>query len=89
MTTAPMPLQPARGLASVRPVLRMREMWATLAIAVMWLAVLFEGIYGPNIESGGPSGSTTPSVIVVAVCAMIATIVLARAAFKGDRDSAG
>jgi hypothetical protein len=84
-----MPLQPTRGLASLLPILRMREMWATLAIGVMWLAVLFDGIYGPNIENGGPTGSSTPSVIVVAVCAMVATIVIGRAAFKGDRDSAG
>lgn len=26
------------------------EMWGAVAIGMMWLAVLFVGVYGPNIE---------------------------------------
>jgi hypothetical protein len=34
------------------------ELWASLAIVVMWPAVLFTAVYGPNIvnTSVGPAG---------------------------------
>ena len=31
--------------------LKIREMWASLAISMMWLAVLFDAVYGPNFVS--------------------------------------
>jgi hypothetical protein len=30
--------------------------WAALSIAIMWIAVLFIGIYGPTMDAGGSSG---------------------------------
>jgi len=61
-------------------------MWAALAIASMWVAVLFDAIFGPDFvsSSGGPTGSTTriPSAIVVALFAYLATRVVARYGFR-------
>ena len=49
------------------------EMWATLAIVVIWLAVLFDAVFGPNIVTHDVSGSgaSIPSAIVVAFFAFL------------------
>lgn len=88
---ATMSHEPARATVD-RPRLSQQllvpEMWASLAIAVMWLSVLFTAIYGPDIESrsvaGGVAGDTTvvPSAVVVALFAFFATWVVARYGFK-------
>jgi len=51
------------------------EMWASLAIAVMWLAVLFDAVFGPDIVSTSAGGNATsiPSAVVVAFFAFFAT----------------
>ena len=67
------------------------EMWASLAIAVMWLAVLFDAIYGPDIVSingtpGGTGSSTTvPSAVAVALFAFLGTWVVAKHGFGHER----
>ena len=65
------------------------EMWATLAIVVMWLAVLFSAVFGPNIvnTSAGGDTSSVPSAIVVALFAFLATWVVARYGFRHERKS--
>ncbi len=62
------------------------EMWASLAIAVMWLAVLFTSIYGPDIAtvSAGGDSSHVPSGIVVAFFAFLGTWVVARHGFRHE-----
>ena len=65
------------------------EMWAFLAIMVMWLAVLFDAIYGPDIQSFNVSGShtTIPSAVAVALFAFLGTWVVAKYAFRqGHRE---
>lgn len=66
------------------------EMWAFLAIVVMWLSVLFDAVFGPDIvsNSGGASGSssTVPSAVAVALFAFLATWVVAKYAFGRKRD---
>jgi hypothetical protein len=64
-------------------------MWAAVAISVMWLAVLFDAIFGPNFVSTTPGGNSTtiPSAIVVAVFAYLGTRVLAKYGFEPRRDS--
>jgi hypothetical protein len=60
-------------------------MWASLAIAVMWLAVLFDAVWGPNFVSTNGSGTnstTIPSAIAVALFAFLATASLAKVAFR-------
>jgi hypothetical protein len=68
---------------------RLRQVWAGIAIIAMWVAVLFVGIYGGNIVStggsNGASGTTSvPSAVVIAVFACIGTIVVARHGFRAD-----
>ena len=60
------------------------EMWASLAIGVMWLAVMFDAIYGPNIVNSTPGGSSSscPSAVAVALFAFLSTWVVARYAFS-------
>jgi len=68
--------------------LKVREMWASLAISMMWLAVLFDAVYGPNIVSTNGSGAssfTCPSAIIVAFFAFLATRAVARYAFGDGR----
>lgn len=65
------------------------EMWASLAIAVMWLAVLFDALFGPDLVVSNASGTTTiPSAVIVAFFAYLATRVVARYGFRraGDTD---
>jgi hypothetical protein len=64
------------------------EMWASLAIIVMWLAVLFDAIFGPDIvATSGTAGNHTvvPSAVVVAPFAFLATWVVARHGFGHER----
>jgi hypothetical protein len=65
------------------------EMWAALAIAVMWLAVLVDALWGPDLVSNGAVTFTRiPSAIFLAFFAWLATWVIAKHAF-GGRDGAG
>jgi hypothetical protein len=67
------------------------EMWASLAIVVMWLAVLFDAIFGPDIVTSDTaagvvtSSTTVPSAVVVALFAFLGTWVVARHGFGHDR----
>jgi hypothetical protein len=58
-------------------------MWAGIAISVMWLVVLFDALWGPDIVSiSNPTNSTTiPSAVVVALCAFFGTRVVAKYGF--------
>jgi long-subunit acyl-CoA synthetase (AMP-forming) len=62
--------------------------WGGLAIVAMWLAVLFVGIFGPDFEAGTPggTGTTTPGVLAVVPFAFVATIIVARHAFRTAGD---
>jgi hypothetical protein len=65
-----------------------REMWAGLAIAVMWLAVALAAVFAPDIVStSATSGTTIPSGVAVALFATIATRMVAKYGF-GHRDGA-
>ncbi len=64
-----------------RVVLSLTEVWVSFAIAVVWLAVLFTAIYGPDMltkSSGGSDSATIPSVVVVALFASFATWAIAK-----------
>ena len=67
------------------------ELWASLSIIVMWLAVLFDAIYGPDIvntsgAAGTGTSSTVPSAVAVALFAFLGTWVVARYGFRGERN---
>jgi hypothetical protein len=60
------------------------EMWTSLAISVIWLAVLFDALFGPDIVTSNGAGTNTshvPSAIVVALFAYLATRVVAKHGF--------
>ena len=83
----PLEVQPSPKHWSDR--LLVREMWGTLAITVMWLAVLFDGIYGADIVSVSNDGNATriPSAVVVAFFAFLGTAAVAKRAFGRKADS--
>ena len=62
------------------------EMWAALAIVAMWLSVLFAAIYGPDIVTSSAAGDhvAVPSVVVLALFALLATWVVARYGFRHE-----
>jgi hypothetical protein len=61
-----------------------RELWAFLAIAVIWVSVLFAAVFGPDIVNSGVAGdhSVVPSVVVVALFAFLATWTIAAYGFR-------
>jgi hypothetical protein len=65
------------------PRILVREMWATVAIMAMWVAVLFVGVYGgeATFQSVDSSGSSIPSGIFVALFAAIGTGSVAKRVF--------
>jgi hypothetical protein len=63
--------------------------WGATAIVVMWLAVLFTSIYGGDfvsINASGTQSTTIPSGVFVALFACLATVAVARRAFRGESD---
>jgi hypothetical protein len=65
-----------------------RETWASVAIATIWLAVLFTAIFGPDIRSFDAGGNTTtiPSAVAVALFALFATRAVAKYGYRRDAD---
>jgi len=69
---------PDRGRSPARLVVP--EMWASLAIGVIWVVVLCDALFGPDIVStnAGAQSTRVPSAVVVAFFAYLATRVVAR-----------
>jgi hypothetical protein len=60
-------------------------MWSSLAIGVIWLVVLLDAIFGPDIVSSSAGSFTRiPSAIIVVFVAWLATTVIARHGFRRD-----
>jgi hypothetical protein len=58
------------------------QFWATLSIIIMWLAVLFVGVFGGDMNFSSPPNNTTiPSAVAVALFAVIGTSAIAKRAF--------
>jgi hypothetical protein len=65
-----------------------RETWASLAIVSMWLAVLFDALFGPDfVSASGASMTRIPSAVIVALFAYLGTRVVARCGFERPRDA--
>lgn len=86
-TDRPPPVPPTGGPSWSERIL-VREMWAAVAIAFMWLAVLFDGVYGSNLTSYGNGAATTvPTGPMVAFFALLGTGAVAHYGFRrGGRD---
>ena len=64
------------------------EMWGTVTIVAMWVAVLFVGVYGGDMtfHSVDSSWSNIPSGVLVALFAAIGTGSVAKRAFAPRSD---
>jgi hypothetical protein len=64
------------------------DVWASLAISAMWLAVALAALFGPDFVSAGVNQMTRiPSAIVIALFAYLGTRVVARYGFDRSRES--
>lgn len=83
--------QQSRAIPDRQQWFRMREMWAAISITVIWLAVLFTAVFGPDIvsTSAGVNAATVPAVVVVVPFAFFATWSVAKYGFGRRDDSAG
>ena len=82
------PARPAREQQHWADQILVRDMWASLAIGAMWLAVLFAAVFAPDIVSTSNVGNSTtiPSGVAVALFAAIGTRGVAKYGF-GRRDN--
>ena len=86
VTHEPATRPPSRGdrRGSGSPRLLGTEFWAGVSIVAMWLAVVFDGIYGAMMSIASPSTpnlTTIPSVVLVALFAAIGTASVAKRGF--------
>ena len=58
--------------------------WGGVTLVTMWLAVLFVGVFGGDIQTASVAGSRSslPVVVVVALAALLATVSVGRWAFR-------
>jgi hypothetical protein len=61
-----------------------RNFWGGISLVAIWLAVLFVGVFGGNVEthSAGGDSSSWPVVVIVAIVALLATVSIGRWAFR-------
>ncbi len=66
----------------------MRDVAVSAAISVIWIVVLLDALWGPDIISSNAGANFTriPSAVVVAFFAYLATHVVAKAGFSAKRD---
>jgi hypothetical protein len=82
------PHQPvATGKRSWTEFAGMTQVWAALAIVVIWLSVLVSALFAPDIvnHTAGGDHSTVPSGVAVALFAALATWPIAWFGFKHER----
>ena len=78
---------PARDGIAAR--LLVPAFWGAVSIVAMWLAVLFDGIYGGNMifANAGSGPTIIPSAVAVALFAFVGTASVAKRAFaRRDND---
>lgn len=72
---------PAAPRRSIR--LPVRDVAVSFAIAVIWIVVLLDALFGPDIVSSSAGSFTrVPSAVIVVVFAYLATHVVAKAGFS-------
>ena len=84
----PVPDAAAEGRGLRRSVVS--EMWTSLAIGVIWLVVLADALFGPDIVISNASGFTRlPSAVILVLFAWLATRVVGKYGFDNRSDDAG
>jgi hypothetical protein len=61
------------------------ELWPSFAIAVMWVVVLLDALFGPDIvtsDGAGTNTSTVPSAVAIALFVLLANWIVAHYAFR-------
>ena len=81
MTHEPSTDKPDRR--SVAALLLVPGFWGAVSIIAMWLAVMFDGIFGGDMVFSNPASAPTtiPSSVGVALFAMIGTVAVVKRAF--------
>jgi hypothetical protein len=81
------PVGATRASGGIAARLFVPAFWGTLAIVAMWLAVLFDGVFGGDMVFNSPPGVTTiPSAVMVALFAVIGTASVAKRVFRPKND---
>lgn len=64
------------------------EVWASVAIGLMWLSVTVSVLWGPDITAYSNDGgqTTIPSAVAVALFAWLGTRAVARYGYRGKDD---
>ena len=63
------------------------DFWTSMAIMIIWLTVLLDALFGPDIVTDSFIGdhSTVPSAVVLSIPAFFATWVVARYGYRRAR----
>jgi hypothetical protein len=74
-----------RGVAAL---LLVPGFWGTVSIIAMWLAVMFDGIFGGDMvfANAGSGPTIIPSAVLLGLFAVIGTVSIAKRVF-GRRDA--
>ena len=82
MTTVSTPASEATAKTRGQRTRFLHEMWTAMAVSVIWLVVLVDALFGPDIVASNASGyARIPSAVVIAFFAFLATWVVARHGF--------
>ena len=87
MTHEPSTDEPGRQGVAAR--LLVPGFWGAVSIVAMWLAVMFDGIFGGNMVFGNNAGggpTIIPSAVLLGLFAVIGTASIAKRVF-GRRDA--
>ena len=92
MASVPVPAPEASKRSEKPSRFRVPEMWPSLAICAVWLVVLVDAVFGPDIVSTSAGTLTRiPSSVILAFFAWLATRVIAKHGFTppGDESARG